>query len=164
MQRISHPNRLGRSRVMQVGWWLLITATVINGLAAGYFPVSFSMASSPDRGSYLVSAGAYGAAGLVLFAAAVGVKGLRGPCSAQWTAVWVGVVLNVLAVSSMVHALRLPSSPAPAVSIQRGIEAVLLMPWSLALVVASIPGTYYLWVGSRRPGDRRHPGMDDLSE
>ncbi len=112
-----------------------------------------SCSAKLPTGDYLVSAGGYAAAAGVLVFAAVGVAGLRGPKTAGWTALALGVALGLASVTSLSRATELPVEPAYSGPLD-GAGGVLLVPLAWPLLVAGVRGGYRLYrdrgISSRR--------------
>ncbi|MFI7599409.1 hypothetical protein [Actinoplanes sp. NPDC049681] len=138
-----------------VWWWVLIPSTALNGLIVGYFPVwlSAAMAGNYTRGDYLGAAGGYGTGALVLLTAVPGIRGFHGPRHpAARTAAALAFVLGLFAAVFTLRAAREPDSGRQIGPLEEGIFPVLFMPWTMALLIASLIGTYKLCAPHRRKG------------
>ncbi|OJF15555.1 hypothetical protein [Couchioplanes caeruleus] len=132
---------------------MLIPTTALNGLVVGYFPMWLSMGAAYDRGDYSLSAGGYGTAALVLLTAVTGIRGFRGPRHpAARTAAALALVLGLFAAVFGLKAAREPASSVQIGHVNEGIFPVLFMPWTMALLIAGLIGTYKLCVGNRHTG------------
>ncbi|MFI7598880.1 hypothetical protein [Actinoplanes sp. NPDC049681] len=133
-------------------WWGLIFTTALNGLIVGYFPMwlTAGMAGNYDRGDYQWAAGGYGTAALVLLVAAAGIRGFHGPRHpAARTAAALAFVLGLFAAVFAVKVAREPASSGQILQVDDGIFPVLFMPWTMALLIAGLIGTYELCTGKR---------------
>jgi hypothetical protein len=135
-------HRLGRSRLVQAAWWALILINTVTGLVVGYFPLWLDLGSDPGRSDYTISAGGYGAGGVVLAVGALGLTGLGGPRLAAWAAGVGALVLALFAASSARSAAAIEPDTYPT-SFWEGSGAVLLTPWCWVLLSAGALGVYY---------------------
>ncbi|MFI7598865.1 hypothetical protein [Actinoplanes sp. NPDC049681] len=132
---------------------MLIPTTALNGFVVGYFPMWLSMGAAYNRGDYSVAAGGYGTGAVVLLIAIAGIRGFHGPRHpATRTAAALAFVLGLFAAVFALKAVREPADGGQILQVQEGIFPVLFTPWTLALLIASLIGTYKLCTSRRHSG------------
>jgi len=142
------PGRFQRS----TWWWVLIPITALNGFVVGYFPIwlTAGMAGGYNRGVYSAAAGGYGTAATVLLIAAAGIHGSHGPRHpATRTAAALALILSLFTAVFLLKVAGEPASSGQILQVEEGIFPVLLMPWTLALLIAGLIGTYKLFISKR---------------
>jgi hypothetical protein len=128
-----------------VCWVAAVAATALNGVLVGYGVVWFQLfGEAADAEDYLVSAGGYGAAAVVLVLAVPGILTHRGPRWLAWAAAASAAVLGLLAVGSLAAATHAEQSASPISTGWDGIGAVMWGPWTWVLVALGIHGLYRL--------------------
>lgn len=137
------PGAHARHVLATVGWVTAIVATALNGVVVGYGVVWFQLfGDSPDAEDYLVSAGGYGAAAVVLLLAVPGIVARHGPRWLAWTAGTSAVLLGLLAVGSLAASRQAEQSSSPLSTAWDGIGAVMWGPWTWVLVVLGVQGLH----------------------
>ena len=131
-------------------WVGAVTATALNGVVVGYGAVWFQLfGETADAEDYLVSAGGYGAAAVVLVLAVPGILTHRGPRWLAWAAGASAAVLGLLAAGSLAASTRAEQSASPVSTGWDGIGAVMWAPWTWVLVALGVQGLYRLVQTSR---------------
>ena len=138
------PARFGNGWIT-TAWVAAVLATALNGVVVGYGAVWFQLfGESADAEDYLVSAGGYGAAAVVLLLAVPAILTHRAP---RWLVVPTGVaagLLGLMAVGSVGYSVDAEASHIVSNNAWDGIGGVLWAPWTWALVVLGIRGLYLL--------------------
>ena len=140
----------GRHGLIAAGWWVLVVCVTLNGVIVGVGAVTLVFLGSAQRSDYLVSAGGYGAAAVVLVFAVVGAAGLNGPVWAGRTAALAALVLAALAARSAWTAATMADDGNWNGPLD-GIGGVVLVPFAWPLLIAGLRGGYRLLRGAARP-------------
>ena len=131
-----------------------VIATGLNGVVVGYGAIWFQLfGDTADAEDYLVSAGGYGAAALVLVLAVPAILHHRAPAWLLWPTVASAVVLGMLAVGSAAASARAEPASLPLNTAWDGIGGVLWAPWTWALIGLGLHGL----VRMVRAGGLVHP-------
>lgn len=129
-----------------VAWVAGVVATTINGVVVGYGVIWFQLfGHRANAEDYVVSAGGYAAAALVLIFATVAVRTHDGPRWLAGPAVGAAVVLALLAARSATLAAQLAPGHAPWGAAWDGVGGVLWAPWTWVLVFLGARGAVQ-WV------------------
>lgn len=146
-----------RSIWVAVGWVGMVTATVLNGVVVGYGAIWLQFfGETADAGDYIVSAGGYGAAAVVLVMAVPAILAHRGPRWLLWPTGFSAVVLGLLAIRSAETSAHAAEAASPIPTAWEGVGGVMWGPWTWALVALGMHGMCRLLAR----GDRSRPGRD----
>ena len=137
--RRNHADRAARRTGSTVGWVSAVTATAVNGVVVGYGVVWFQLfGETADAEDYLVSAGGYGAAAVVLALAVPGILTHRGPRWLAWVAGMAAAILGLLAASSMAASMQAEPGASPISTAWDGVGGVVWAPWTWVLVALGL--------------------------
>jgi len=133
-----------------VGWIGAVTATILNGVIVGYGAIWLQFfGESADAEDYMVSAGGYAAASVVLVLAAVGILTHRASRWLAWVSWISALALGLLAVRSAAASGQAEQVSSPINTAWDGVGGVVWAPWTWVLVAFGIHGLYKLT--GRRP-------------
>lgn len=126
---------------VKAAWVGAVVATILNGLVVGYGAIWFQLfGDTADSEDYLVSAGGYGAAAVVLALAVPAVLTHEAPRWLLWLSGFSAAALGLFAANSVMASASAQQAPAPINTAWDGIGGVLWAPWTWVLVVLGVRG------------------------